>query len=133
MRIYYISLFLTLISSLWLGIELEQAVGKNDGSVAGVRYFACKPSHGVFAPPSKVTKLVTLLVKGGFVVRYAEHVERCYENLCKLFTWNVQPVLYNSDFLKNDLCRVLLTLQLFTPLHQDVYSPYCSLYISYGT
>lgn len=40
----------------WLGIELQQAVGKNDGSVAGVRYFDCKPSHGVFAPPSKVTK-----------------------------------------------------------------------------
>ncbi|XP_020620574.1 CAP-Gly domain-containing linker protein 3-like [Orbicella faveolata] len=43
-------------SGMWLGIELDQPVGKNDGSVAGVRYFDCKPSHGVFAPPSKVTK-----------------------------------------------------------------------------
>jgi dynactin 1 len=25
-------------------------VGKNDGSVAGVRYFQCAPSHGIFAP-----------------------------------------------------------------------------------
>ena len=49
-----ISCFLLL--SMWLGIELDQPVGKNDGSVAGVRYFDCKPSHGVFAPPAKVTK-----------------------------------------------------------------------------
>lgn len=43
-------------TGMWLGIELDQPVGKNDGSVAGVRYFDCKPSHGVFAPPAKVTK-----------------------------------------------------------------------------
>ena len=47
MRIYYISLFLTLISSLWLGIELEQAVGKNDGSVAGVRVVAHRETPGL--------------------------------------------------------------------------------------
>jgi len=41
---------------MWLGIELDQAVGKNDGSVSGIRYFDCKPSHGVFAPPAKVTR-----------------------------------------------------------------------------
>ena len=44
------------IISVWLGIELDQPVGKNDGSVSGIRYFDCKPSHGVFAPPSKVTR-----------------------------------------------------------------------------
>ncbi|XP_078346704.1 CAP-Gly domain-containing linker protein 3-like isoform X2 [Oculina patagonica] len=43
-------------TGMWLGIELDQPVGKNDGSVSGVRYFDCKPSHGVFAPPSKVNK-----------------------------------------------------------------------------
>ncbi|XP_073243048.1 CAP-Gly domain-containing linker protein 3-like isoform X2 [Porites lutea] len=44
-------------SGVWLGIELDQPVGKNDGAVSGVRYFDCKPSHGVFAPPSKVNKV----------------------------------------------------------------------------
>ena len=44
------------LNSVWLGIELDQPVGKNDGSVSGIRYFDCKPSHGVFAPPSKVTR-----------------------------------------------------------------------------
>lgn len=43
-------------TGVWLGIELDQPVGKNDGSVSGIRYFDCKASHGVFAPPSKVTR-----------------------------------------------------------------------------
>ncbi|XP_078714653.1 CAP-Gly domain-containing linker protein 4-like isoform X1 [Lampetra fluviatilis] len=38
----------------WYGIELEQPSGRNDGSVAGVRYFQCPAKHGVFAPPSRV-------------------------------------------------------------------------------
>ena len=42
--------------SMWLGIELDQPVGKNDGTVSGIRYFTCQPNHGVFAPPSKVER-----------------------------------------------------------------------------
>lgn len=32
-------------------------VGKNDGSVNGIRYFACKPRFGSFVRPDKVTPL----------------------------------------------------------------------------
>ena len=38
----------------WAGVVLNDTVGKNDGSVAGVRYFQCELKHGVF---SRLTKL----------------------------------------------------------------------------
>jgi dynactin 1 len=41
----------------WVGIELSTALGKNDGTIAGVAYFHCRPNQGVFVRPSQV-KLV---------------------------------------------------------------------------
>ena len=38
----------------WVGIELAEADGKNDGTVQGIKYFACKPNHGIFVKPSQV-------------------------------------------------------------------------------
>ncbi|KAJ9598209.1 hypothetical protein L9F63_011113, partial [Diploptera punctata] len=32
------------------GIELDEPAGLNDGSLNGIRYFTCKPQHGIFAP-----------------------------------------------------------------------------------
>ena len=33
---------------LQIGIELDRAVGRNDGSISSVRYFECHPQHGLF-------------------------------------------------------------------------------------
>lgn len=42
----------------WVGIKLEEAVGKNDGSVQGQRYFECEKNYGVFARPSGVARIL---------------------------------------------------------------------------
>ncbi|XP_038048612.1 CAP-Gly domain-containing linker protein 4-like [Patiria miniata] len=44
---------------VWAGIELDEAIGKHDGTVEDVAYFKCPPNHGIFAPLSKVSKFVT--------------------------------------------------------------------------
>ncbi|KAL4067219.1 dynein associated protein-domain-containing protein [Scleroderma yunnanense] len=41
----------------WVGIELYEPRGKNDGSINGMGYFSCKPLHGVFIRPSQVKVL----------------------------------------------------------------------------
>lgn len=40
----------------WAGVVLNDLVGKNDGSVGGVRYFECQPLQGIFTRPSKLTR-----------------------------------------------------------------------------
>lgn len=32
----------------WIGVVLDDATGKNDGTVQGQRYFQCDPGHGMF-------------------------------------------------------------------------------------
>ena len=41
----------------WIGVVLEDATGKNDGSIGGVRYFTCPALRGVFVREDKLEKI----------------------------------------------------------------------------
>ncbi|PWN45350.1 hypothetical protein IE81DRAFT_320084 [Ceraceosorus guamensis] len=41
-------------SGIWIGLQYDEPVGKNDGSVQGERYFDCKALFGGFVRPEKV-------------------------------------------------------------------------------
>ncbi|XP_020674403.1 tubulin-folding cofactor B isoform X2 [Dendrobium catenatum] len=38
----------------WIGIQLDEPLGKHDGMVNGKRYFECLPQHGILLRPEKV-------------------------------------------------------------------------------
>ncbi|PGH18327.1 hypothetical protein AJ80_04505 [Polytolypa hystricis UAMH7299] len=42
----------------WIGVELEDATGKNDGAVQGERYFDCEMGHGMFVRPTAVASIL---------------------------------------------------------------------------
>ncbi|CAL8291009.1 unnamed protein product [Merluccius merluccius] len=41
---------------IWVGVELDLALGKHNGTVQGRVYFRCPLGHGVFVKPSRLTK-----------------------------------------------------------------------------
>jgi dynactin 1 len=42
----------------WVGIELEEPSGKNDGSVKGERYFECEQDYGMFLRAAGVKQIL---------------------------------------------------------------------------
>ena len=41
-------------SGKWVGVELYEKNGKNDGSLQGVKYFTCQMNYGIFVKPSAI-------------------------------------------------------------------------------
>ena len=41
----------------WIGVALDDAKGKNDGTVQGKTYFNCPEGHGIFVRQSQITAI----------------------------------------------------------------------------
>ena len=41
----------------WIGIELDEAIGRHDGQIQGVRYFSAQAQTGLFVRPDAIQKL----------------------------------------------------------------------------
>jgi len=41
-------------SGYWIGVEYDEPLGKNDGSVQGESYFTCNPNYGAFLRPDRI-------------------------------------------------------------------------------
>ena len=52
-------------SGEWVGVELDDCQGKNDGSVQGIRYFDCAPMKGLFVRPQVISLISPSGVGGG--------------------------------------------------------------------
>ncbi|CAJ1060546.1 centrosome-associated protein 350 isoform X2 [Xyrichtys novacula] len=44
-------------NGFWAGVELDKSEGNNNGTYDNIEYFKCSESHGIFAPPDKITHL----------------------------------------------------------------------------
>lgn len=49
---------LEIAAGQWLGLELPDQTGKNDGSVQGKRYFSCQQGYGIFIRKESVVRIV---------------------------------------------------------------------------
>jgi tubulin-folding cofactor B len=52
--IKFVGIIPELENKVWIGVDLDEPLGKNDGSIGNCRLFTCNKNHGVFAAPDRV-------------------------------------------------------------------------------
>lgn len=50
----YVGAVPEIAGGVWCGVEFDEPLGKNNGSVKGTVYFECRPCHGSFVRPAAV-------------------------------------------------------------------------------
>ncbi|KTW26152.1 hypothetical protein T552_03044 [Pneumocystis carinii B80] len=53
-RVRFIGQVKGLPEGIWIGVEYDSPVGKNDGTFQGIRYFTANENYGSFLPPNRI-------------------------------------------------------------------------------
>jgi hypothetical protein len=54
-RVMFVGQLPSMPAGYWVGVQFDDKVGKNDGTLHGKRYFTCPPGHGSFLRSSKIS------------------------------------------------------------------------------
>ena len=73
----------SLPNGYWVGVQFDDKVGKNDGSLKGKVYFHCPPGHGGFLRSNKVVNEAALVRRDEEIAKLAEERERKREKRAK--------------------------------------------------
>ncbi len=81
-RIFGVAMYLgfpAFAGGLWVGIELTEPIGRNDGCARGKRYFKCEPGRGLFVKASLCQKITY----GAFVEATEAKIHKIIEDQSK--------------------------------------------------
>ena len=67
------------LTGKWIGVALDEAKGKNNGTVQGKRYFTCDENHGIFVRQTQVG----VVIKQIFEVDYLSNILPALQCVCR--------------------------------------------------
>ena len=86
LKIIYFNEFFT--KGKWIGVTLDEAKGKNNGTVQGRSYFTCEDNHGIFVRQSQVG--ITMALSRA---NPTSHVKTTMEYLLGSPRWVQPPIM----------------------------------------